>query len=143
MRTIHGALVVAGAIALGILGCERRDMERPGERPVTEPQAGRGGERPMGEPQAAMERTGAGISYQISRVDHEGRSLVLRKLPVDQPMADERQMQAGRELTVDFAELERLVEGEERAEELARRLRVGQTVTVFLDENGKPTRIQI
>lgn len=164
MRTMWKSFIAMGAL-VALVGCENNRQAQP----ETEREAEQLGEnieqgtrdlgqdieqgardvqqetRQAGEElqqQAGMEQEG--ITYEVVKVDKEKREVLLSTAKVGElgaPEAGEqKEMQAGKELTLSFDELAKHTKGEKKAEEIAEELHEGENVKVFM-KNGSIDRI--
>ena len=163
MRTMWKSFIAMGAL-VALVGCETNRQTQPEAERETE-QLGENieqGTRDVGQDiergardveqetrqagedmqqQAGMEQEG--ITYEVVKIDKEKREVMLSTAKVGElgaPEAGEKEMQAGKELTLSFDELAKHTKGEKKAEEIAEELHEGENVKVFM-KNGSIDRI--
>lgn len=131
------AIACVAVAAAGALGCERRDeAPRVGER--LEQSAEDAGDRVA---QAGRDLR-KGVTYEVAKVDKEGKTVEVRLANALPGVRDRRDLQSGKDsITFTFDELANMVEGEKPGQEIADELHEGENVTVFMDENRNVVRI--
>lgn len=92
-----------------------------------------------------------GVTYEVARVDKAAGKVFLTRKDLGEAgvnkterdeNAPETSLQSGRDLTITFMELDKLVEGDKAGNEIAEDLHEGENVTIFMDASGKLTKIK-
>lgn len=78
-----------------------------------------------------------GLTYEVARVDKDAGEVQLVRKAKDGEIA----LQAGRELTVTFWELDAFIGGDKSGREIANELHEGENIQVFMDADGKITKL--
>lgn len=91
-----------------------------------------------------------GVTYEVARVDKKAGTVFLTRKDLGEAGVNkterdenvpETSLQSGRDLTLTFAELEKMVEGDKMGNEIADELNEGENVTIFMDASGKLTKL--
>lgn len=159
MRNIVGTILAVASVAV-LAGCEQNTKPAQREAEKLEQQADRVEkqgdtvEKKFDErAEAIREKADAianGVTYEVARVDKQAGVLHLTREDAadsgkntterDAKDADVA-LQSGRDLQVPLTELEALVAGDKKLAEIQEDLHEGENVTVFMDGNGKITKI--
>ena len=145
-KTLLATLAIA---AFGAVGCQRNEPYARRQADSLDHSADRVEQRgkETAKSQADMLHEKAelirdGIAYRVIKVDRAGQTVVLARVDKDAAKLDDKMMQAGRELTMTYGDLERYDVAHHRAgAEIAGKLHDDDKVTVFMDANGKVVKL--
>jgi hypothetical protein len=154
MKALQKTLIAIAAVAtLGVVGCEKNtpsarrqadrldkqsdQMKKEGDRAAntTEDQY----DRQAGHLENKADAIRDGVTYKVTRVDETAKTVTLM---ADMKDKDEKVLQAGRDLTVPFADLPRYTQDDKRTgDEIAKDLKTDSKATVYFDANKQITKI--